>query len=282
VSPLDLLRLLGPALLAAAAALGFDTAAERRGWLPPALAREPWRRAAAFAVLTGIFWVGIFLPLGTLGLEAAPETVPASLPQLFLLHALLAASLLLWLLLGYGTDVGSFAAQIGLRVGESSPGGRARAVAAEVGIGVAAGIGAWLAVIAAMVAVAGVVVWGLGEEALPHGPPPVVPWMAALPVGVRLALSLSAGVVEESFFRGFLQPRIGILASTAGFVLAHLSYQQPLMLVGVTLLSLIYAGLVRWRRNIWVAMAAHALFDAVQLLVVIPAALEMLPAGSGP
>ena len=79
-----------------------------------------------------------------------------------------------------------------------------------------------------------------GEEALPKQPPALIPWIAALPVGVRLLISLSAGVVEEIFFRGFLQPRIGIFLSTVLFVLAHFSYGQPFMLVGITLLSLIY------------------------------------------
>ncbi|HEY4588628.1 MAG TPA: CPBP family intramembrane glutamic endopeptidase, partial [Thermoanaerobaculia bacterium] len=94
-------------------------------------------------------------------------------------------------------------------------------------------------------------------------------------------ISLSAGVVEEGFFRGFLQPRVGIVMSTCLFVLAHFSYGQPFMLIGITLLSLIYAYLVRWRQTIWPAIAAHALFDGVQLLVVVPAALRMLGAEKG-
>jgi membrane protease YdiL (CAAX protease family) len=98
---------------------------------------------------------------------------------------------------------------------------------------------------------------------------------------VRFLVSLSAGVVEESFFRGFLQPRVGILLSTACFTLAHLSYGQPFMLVGIALLSLIYGLLVKWRQNVWPAIAAHALFDGVQLLVIVPAALKMLQGTGG-
>jgi membrane protease YdiL (CAAX protease family) len=48
------------------------------------------------------------------------------------------------------------------------------------------------------------------------------------------------------------------------------------MLVGIGTLSLIYAFLVRWRQNIWPAIAAHFLFDAVQLLFIIPAALKYM------
>ena len=49
------------------------------------------------------------------------------------------------------------------------------------------------------------------------------------------------------------------------------------MLIGITLLSLIYGLLVKWRQNIWPAIAAHALFDGVQLLVIVPSVpCEML------
>jgi membrane protease YdiL (CAAX protease family) len=46
------------------------------------------------------------------------------------------------------------------------------------------------------------------------------------------------------------------------------------MLVGILALSLFFSALVEWRQNIWAAVAAHTLFDLVQLLVVIPWALE--------
>jgi membrane protease YdiL (CAAX protease family) len=146
----------------------------------------------------------------------------------------------------------------------------------EIGVGVLAGIGSWGAVLAVAFIVGVLMVLLGGEDAVPRQPPALIPWLAALPVGVRILISLSAGVVEETFFRGFLQPRIGIVLSTLLFVLAHFSYGQPLMLVGIGTLSLIYAFLVRWRQNIWPAIAAHALFDAVQLLFIIPALLEYM------
>ncbi|HEV7786824.1 MAG TPA: CPBP family intramembrane glutamic endopeptidase [Thermoanaerobaculia bacterium] len=151
----------------------------------------------------------------------------------------------------------------------------------EIGIGLTLGLGAWLAVLAALIAIAGVLIAVGAKDMVPQQPPALIPLIAALPFGVRLAVSLSAGIVEETFFRGFLQPRVGIVLSTAFFALAHLSYQQPFMLVGISLLSLIYAFLVRWRQSIWAAIAAHALFDGVQLLVVVPMVLKLVhgPAG---
>ncbi len=146
----------------------------------------------------------------------------------------------------------------------------------EIGLGLLLGVGAWAAVIVALLAIAGVLYATGGQKILPQSPPAVIPLIAGLPIWTRFLVSLSAGIVEESFFRGFLQPRIGILLSTVCFAVPHLSYGSPFLLVGVTLLSLIYAFLVKWRQNIWPAMAAHALFDGVQLLVIVPMAIRML------
>ena len=91
---------------------------------------------------------------------------------------------------------------------------------------------------------------------------------------VQQMQGLSAGVVEELFFRGLLQPRVGLVFATVLFACAHLSYDQPFLLVGVSLLSVAYGLLVRWRQSLWAAMVAHFVFDAIQLLVVIPLVLE--------
>jgi membrane protease YdiL (CAAX protease family) len=146
----------------------------------------------------------------------------------------------------------------------------------ELGLGLLVGVGSWFAVVVAAILL-GLLLYAVGADKMaPKEPPELILWIAALPIGIRFLASLSAGVVEETFFRGFLQPRIGLWLSTALFVLGHLSYGQPLLLFGVAILSLIYGFLVRWRQTIWPAIAAHALFDGVQLLVVIPTALKFL------
>ncbi len=143
----------------------------------------------------------------------------------------------------------------------------------ELLLGLGAGFVAWGGVLAAVIALAGLAAL-LGADAWASEPPSeIIVWMVELGIGTRLLISLSAGVTEELFFRGYLQPRIGLWASTACFVAAHAGYGRPFMLVGVALLSLLYGLLTRWRGSIWAAISAHFLFDAVQLLVVIPAAL---------
>jgi membrane protease YdiL (CAAX protease family) len=267
----SLLRDAGPPLLAALAAVGVDRLTERRGLRPPGFA-TPWRRVAASFLLALVLWAGVFGPLGTLGEATELDVSKLTEGQLFLLHGLLVAFLAAWYALGFaglspGGAAGGLAAQFGLRAARP---------AVELGLGLAAGAVAWAAVILALVVVAALVWWIAGPDALPKRPPPIVPWIAGLPIGLRLLVCVSAGLVEEGFFRGFLQPRAGILIATVFFAMAHLAYEQPLMLVGITLLSLLFSGLVVWRQNILAAAAAHFTFDAIQLLVVIPLALRVL------
>jgi len=266
------LRLLIPALLAAGAALWVDRTTAARGFFPPGF-DELWRRIAALAVLASIFFLGIFLPIGMIGAEQPPMPEHVSTPRLFLLQGLLVLSLVAWFVLGYAGRThqplpGLFARQFGWRAEQPWT---------EIGLGIAAGIAGWLVVIALMVVVAMVIYLLGGESLVPKKPPELVPIIAGLPFLIRLSIGLSAGVVEESFFRGFLQPRVGIALSTGMFVLAHLSYEQPFMLLGICALSLLFAGLVRWRGSVLASVAAHATFDLVQLLVIIPWVLERLP-----
>ncbi|MDX1502026.1 MAG: CPBP family intramembrane glutamic endopeptidase [Thermoanaerobaculia bacterium] len=272
----ELLRAAGPVVLAALASLGLDRSMERRGLLPPGfrgVARiARLRRALAAAVMALTLWLGAFAVLGLVGRQPEFDPSQVARSQLFLLHALFALALALWLALGFGGDLRQWAAQLGLR---------ARAPLKELALGTAAGLAAWAVVLGILIAL-GSLVWALGgADSLPREPPPVVPWMAALPLWLRLALSLSAGVAEETFFRGFLQPRVGIALSSVLFVLAHLSYEQPLMLVGIALLSVIFALLVAWRQSVWAAVAAHTVFDALQLGVMIPWAMRLLEGEGG-
>lgn len=319
MTPETLLRVTAVVVPAVLGALLLDVLCAARGLLPPGF-RIPWRRALADLTVALLLAIAVFAPLGSLGMKTSTEDLSSiSTPQLFLLHVLMVITMGVWFLLGFAgegarpapppvpleplvplelEEVGIFPSepaaplepvaappppprvplgrQLAAQFGYLAPD-----IPREIGLGVILGIGAWVAVILALMVIAGVI-WALGgENAVPKSPPPLIPLIAGLPVWVRFLVSLSAGVVEESFFRGFLQPRMGILASTGFFVLAHLSYGQPFLLVGIALLSLIYAFLVKWRQNVWPAMAAHALFDGVQLLVVVPAALRMLGAEKG-
>jgi membrane protease YdiL (CAAX protease family) len=107
-------------------------------------------------------------------------------------------------------------------------------------------------------------------------PSPLIPWMAGLPVWQKAALVASAMTVEEAFFRGWLQKRVGLIASTLVFALAHSGYGQPIMLIGVTIVSLVIGYTFYQTRNLIPCVIAHGVFDAIQLFVVVPLALRFL------
>lgn len=266
----ELLRLGLPMAAALAAAALCDALAVRRE-RPPGFA-VPWRRAAAAALLGGLFYVGVFAPLGTIGLPAeAPSELDlaGTAPwQLFALHALLAAVMLVWGLLGYARQRDG-AESLGRRLAGAFRLTTPRPLH-EVALGLGAGVAIWGGVLVLLMAIAAAILALGGEGILPAGPPGVLAFLVSQPLWLRVAAALSAGFVEETFFRGFLQPRIGIVLSTVLFSLAHWSYGEPFMLVGVTILSLVYGLLARRRGNVWAAATAHAVFDAVQLLVVVP------------
>ena len=265
---MELLRTVGPLVLAVAAALYVDRAMERRGALPPRFdggstpSDARLRRALGTLVIAAILWAGAFSPLTALG-EPLPDQAELTIPRLFVLHGLLVIALAAWYAVGYLPRGDGPGWRDAFRLPRDS-------ARRELGLGTAVGLAIWLVVLLVLLLLAGLVSLLGGREALPAEPPALVLWIGGLPILARVAIALSAGIVEETFFRGFLQPRIGVLASTALFVLAHVGYGQPFMLVGVTLLSLLYADLLRRRGSVWAPIAAHAVFDLVQLLIVVP------------
>ncbi len=265
--------------LAIAAAVAVDRLTVARGFDPPGF-RDPARRLLATSSLSLVFFLGIFSPAMSFGEELKVDYAALGAGQIFLFPAILMAAVAAWLHLGFGATRGGAGEPLGATEWARQIGLRARHIGGELAIGLAVGGVAWFGVLVTVL-LFGLALSGLGgDQALAREPPPLIVWMASLPVAMRLGISLSAGVVEEIFFRGLLQPRVGVLFSTLLFVGAHIGYGQPFMLFGITLLSLVYAGLTRWRRSVWAAMAAHFFFDAVQLLVVIPGVLEAYQKGA--
>lgn len=260
-------------LLGAATAIAFDALCRHRDLDPPGF-RQPWRRAAATLIWAFFFFAAVWSPLL---LPTPPPDVETLHPSmLFGTHALMLGVVAAWLALGWGGH--------GPEARVRACGLRAEKPLLELGLGLGGGFLAWAGVLAVGM-LAALAVFLLGGEDWLQGASETSPWivyMAGLPILWRLALALSAGVVEEILFRGVLQPRLGILASTLLFAVGHAGYGQIFLFFGVTLLSLIYGLLTWWRGNVWAAIVAHALFDAVQLLVVIPFALEAQRAGVVP
>jgi len=90
------------------------------------------------------------------------------------------------------------------------------------------------------------------------------------PLWMKLLIVVSAMVVEELFFRSFLQTRVGAVAATLMFTAAHGVYGQPLMLIGILVISTVLSVTFARYRNVLPCIAAHGVFDAIQMFAVIP------------
>jgi len=79
-------------------------------------------------------------------------------------------------------------------------------------------------------------------------------------------LGLSAGISEETLFRGAVQPRLGIVLASVLFTIGHLQYSLTPATLEVLLIGLIL-GLVRKRTNTTVCIIIHALYNMTGALL---------------
>lgn len=218
---------------------------------------------AAYATLLILMVVLAALVTGAARAPATAEQLRnAPFYSLFMIHAILTLFLIIWWALSGRPPLREF-----LQIRHENP--------VEVGaIGVSVGVGGW----ALTLTIAMLVALTLrAAGALPENPEPpaMIGWMARLDLWKKALIVLSAMTVEEFFFRSFLQKRIGLIASTILFALAHFTYAQPLLLIGVTIISLII-GIAFWRtKNVLPGIIAHGVFDAIQLFVIVPFAVKV-------
>jgi membrane protease YdiL (CAAX protease family) len=92
-----------------------------------------------------------------------------------------------------------------------------------------------------------------------------------LEIALWFGVSVSAGICEETVFRGYLQRQlmvmtgstpVGMLLAAAAFGLAHL-YQGWRMATVIGLYGLMFGALAYWRRTVRPGMIAHAWQDAL-------------------
>ena len=213
--------------------------------------------------LLGLFLIGISVLVANAANNPARASDLARTPfyALFSLHALLIAFLSLWWLLTGRPPLHEFLNIQREKKGEA------------VLTGLAIGVGGWIFTIVAALAIAAILrVSGLIHDPKPS---PVIGFMAMMPVWKKAILVLSAMTVEEAFFRAWLQKRIGLIASTTLFALAHFTLGQPLLLIGVALISLVIGFTFYRTKNVLPGVIAHGVFDAVQLFVIIPIAFQV-------
>jgi len=218
-------------------------------------------------------WLGVFLFVLTfliVGSSLHPPTSKdlARVPfySLFTLHAILLLFLIGWWLLTRRPPIDRFLNIPRQRLGQA------------VMAGFAVGVGGWIATILLALAVV-LVLSAAGVIPKNPQPSPMIGWMAALPLWKKGTIVLSAMTIEEAFFRGWLQKRVGLIASTLLFALAHSGLGQPLLLIGVAIISLIIGFTFYRTKNLIPGVIAHGIFDAVQLFVIIPVVFKMTGLG---
>jgi len=219
------------------------------------------RKAFALALFILILAIACFIPL----LEYPATDPNMEIPDLpfgalFLGHGLLATFLFLWWVLAGRPPLADY---LHIRVGD---------VRDALRLGAAAGVAGWAVTMTTM-AIVGTLAVTLEPGSVPDDGE--IPSTVGIIVGLawyeRLALVLSAGIVEEAFFRSFLQTRCGLVLSSLLFTTSHMSYGLPLMLVGVFTVSLVFGMIFRVRKDVLPAMVAHSVFDAIQLFLILPA-----------
>jgi membrane protease YdiL (CAAX protease family) len=231
---------------------------------------EPGRRAAAMALLGAVLLLVVAIPFAGGLMGSQPETKELSLVSVFAVHAILVFFLVCYYALSGRRSIADF-----LKISSPRP---ARDLAVGAGIGV---VGWVLTIITASVILG---VWYLVSPKVRGEPSgggatvsPMIVWLVAQPVWVKVMIVVSAMVVEELFFRAFLQTRVGPVAATLMFTAAHGAYGQPLVLVGILVIATVLAVTFSIYRNVLPCIVAHGVFDAIQMFVIIPLALKSLP-----
>jgi membrane protease YdiL (CAAX protease family) len=231
------------------------------------------RFPSAGAKWFGYLWLGAFMVLlawlvtgAALRTTTRAELELTPFYGLFTMHFILLVFLLGWWLASGRPPMREF-----LNIRNEKP-------AEVVAIGMSFGVGGWVITIIMAMLVA-LLLRGIGLMDNPPDPPAMIGWMANLALWKKALIILSAATVEEVFFRSFLQKRIGLVASTILFALAHFTYGNPLMLIGVTVVSIVI-GIAFYRtKNVVPGMIAHGVFDAIQLFVIVPFAVKMMGVG---
>jgi membrane protease YdiL (CAAX protease family) len=145
-------------------------------------------------------------------------------------------------------------------------------------IGIAVGVGGWIFTLGMALTIA-LILRATGLLTEDPKPSPMIGFMAAMAWWKKVLIVLSAMTVEEAFFRSWLQKRVGLIASTALFALAHFTLGQPLLLIGITVISLVIGFTFYRTKNVLPGVVAHGVFDAIQLFVIIPIAFKMAGLG---
>jgi membrane protease YdiL (CAAX protease family) len=87
----------------------------------------------------------------------------------------------------------------------------------------------------------------------------------AMSLPLLFAVPLLSSISEETFFRGFLQSKIGLIPTSILFGMAHLSYHNILQVIVPTAFGILLGILLIKTKNLLAPISAHFAFDFIQL-----------------
>ncbi|HJW14324.1 MAG TPA: CPBP family intramembrane glutamic endopeptidase [Thermoanaerobaculia bacterium] len=225
---------------------------------------QPGKRTAAVALLAAVLLLTVAIPFAGGLAGGQPEAKDLTLLSLFAVHLMLIFFLACYYALSGRHSVADF-----LKLKSTRP-------AADIGAGFLIGFAGWLLAIVALLIVIGL--WYVLRRSEASAPArevsPTIVWLVGQPLAIRILIVVSAMIVEELFFRSFLQPRVGALAATLMFTAAHGAYGQPLVLVGILVISTVLSAAFAIYGNVLPCIIAHGVFDSIQMFVLIPLALQ--------
>jgi membrane protease YdiL (CAAX protease family) len=97
----------------------------------------------------------------------------------------------------------------------------------------------------------------------------IVPLVSRLGVGTAFMVSLAAGIGEEFFFRGLLQPHIGIIPASILFSIAHFLFEIPRYWPLVLLyffIGILFGLIYELFNSLWAPVIFHTLYDFMAIL----------------
>jgi membrane protease YdiL (CAAX protease family) len=128
---------------------------------------------------------------------------------------------------------------------------------------IAVGLGTAVAMVLALIPL-GLLLEALGVEA---ENPVLDDLVSRLNWGTIFLIAASAAIGEELLFRGFLQPRVGIVVTNILFGLVHLGYGVVLQVVVPLALGFVFSMLVVKTRSLLPAIVAHFAFNFLVLSI---------------
>jgi len=227
-----------------------------------------WKQTLAACLLIAILAVAVVAPVTSFGEVADVDPELIWFPTLFAGHVLLLSFLAAWWSLRGDVSLPQFLSLSSDRLGD------------KLRRGVSAGCWGWVVTVLVTGTAAGMAS-ATGRVAEPTEIPPIMLWLAELPIVYKVVIVIVAMTVEEAFFRGFLQRRFGLIISSLLFAMSHFNYGLPFMIVGVFTISLVIGRTFERTGDLLPCIVAHGIFDAVQLIIVLPVAVRMWPTVAG-